>query len=366
MEYTPLNKVHIALGAKMKEFAGYYMPIEYTGINSEHMAVREKVGIFDISHMGEFWLKGEGATDLLQKITVSDINKLNPGKIQYTCFPNGNGGIVDDFMIYKINKNEYMIVVNAANIKKDWDWVNKNNNFMVNIADKSKDTALLAIQGPESFNTIQKLVDFDLNEIKPFHFKIDAVADVDNVLISRTGYTGEKGFELYFDQQHGEYLWHKIMDAGQEFGIKPIGLGARDTLRLEAGLCLYGKDIDDTTSAIEAGLGWIVKFNDGNAFIDRDYLYQQKNNGIKQRLVGFEMQEKGIPRHNYLIIDQDGKTTGRVTSGTMSPLLKKGIGMGYVDNTLANIGQDIYIKIRKKTAKAKIVKFPLHRNHKDL
>ncbi|MFO8235247.1 MAG: glycine cleavage system aminomethyltransferase GcvT [Bacteroidales bacterium] len=361
MKDTALTKKHKELGAKIVEFAGFNMPIEYTGVNDEHLTVREKVGIFDVSHMGEFWIKGPKAFDLIQKVSANDASKLNPGKAQYTCLPNGKGGIVDDFLVYQFDDGKYMVVVNAANLQKDWDWYNKQNTMGAEIEDASDETSLLAVQGPKALATMEKLTDENLAEMKPFRFKVGKVAGIDNVIISSTGYTGEHGFELYVRNENTETIWDAVLEAGEEFGIKPIGLGARDTLRLEAGLCLYGNDIDDTTSPLEAGLSWVVKFKDYKDFIDKDFLWKQKQEGVKRKLVGFVMEDRGIPRQHYEIMNKDEVKIGEVTSGTMSPMIKKGIGMGYVKTEYAAPGTEIFIKIRKKMLKAKVAKPPFHK-----
>jgi aminomethyltransferase len=361
MKNTALTHKHKELGAKMVEFAGFQMPIEYSGVSDEHITVREKVGIFDVSHMGEFWIKGPKAYDLVQKVSANDAAKLEPGKAQYTCLPNGQGGIVDDFLVYQFDDEKYMVVVNAANLQKDWDWYNKQNTMGAEIEDASDRTSLMAVQGPKALNVLEKLTDENLSEMKPFRFKVGKIAGVDNVIISSTGYTGEPGFELYVANEGAEQIWDAVLEAGKEFGIKPIGLGARDTLRLEAGLCLYGNDIDDTTSPIEAGLGWVVKFKDYKDFIDKEYLWKQKQEGVSKKLVGFVMQEKGIPRQHYKIVDENGNEIGEVTSGTMSPMLKQGIGMGYVHSEFTEPGTAIFIQIRKKTLKAEVVKLPIYK-----
>jgi len=361
MKNTALTHKHKELGAKLVEFAGYNMPIEYSGLKDEHVTVREKVGMFDVSHMGEFWIKGPKAFDLIQKISANDASKLQPGKAQYTCIPNGEGGIVDDFLVYQYEKEKYMAVVNAANIEKDWNWFQKQNTMGAEMEDTSDQMSLLAIQGPKAQATLEKITDENLGEMKPFRFKVGKIGGADNIIISSTGYTGEHGFELYLDNSAAEQVWEAVMEAGKEFGIKPIGLGARDTLRLEAGLCLYGNDIDDTTSPIEAGLSWVVKFKDYKDFIDKDYLWKQKQEGVSRKLVGFVMQEKGIPRQHYEIVDANEEQIGEVTSGTMSPMMNKGIGMGYVKPEYAKEGTDIYIKIRKKVLKAEVVKLPIYK-----
>jgi len=361
MKNTPFTKKHIELKAKMAEFAGYNMPISYTGINDEHAAVRNNAGVFDVSHMGEFILKGGNALDLIQCITTNDASKLTNGKAQYSAFTNNEAGIVDDLIVYCIEENKvYMLVVNAGNIQKDWDWVvqhNKSNVEMHNISDK---TSLLAIQGPNATKILQPLTDIDILNLKYYTFVKGKFAGVENVLISATGYTGAGGVEIYFEDKNddAEKIWNAIFEAGKEAGIKAIGLGARDTLRLEMGYCLYGNDIDDTTSPLEAGLGWITKLNKPSTFTAKDILEKQKAEGIKRKLVGFEMIDRGIPRHDYLIKDADGNTIGKVTSGTQSPSLGKAIGIGYVDVALAGLDNEIFIDIRNNLIKAKIVKMP--------
>ncbi len=356
MKKVALNNLHIALGAKMVSFAGFSMPVQYTGINAEHETVRKAVGVFDVSHMGEFILKGEGALDLIQKVTSNDASKLYDGKIQYSCLPNEEGGIVDDLLVYRIDEKTYMLVVNASNIQKDWDWISKYNEFGVEMIDISDRTSLLAVQGPKAAEALQSLTDIDLSAMEYYTFKKGKFAGVDNVLISATGYTGAGGFELYFDSEHAEEIWKKIFEAGESFGIKPIGLAARDTLRLEMGFCLYGNDIDDTTSPLEAGLGWITKFT--KDFVNSESLAAQKQAGVERKLVGFEMVDRGIPRHDYEIVDAEGTVIGRVTSGTQSPSLQKAIGLGYVQNEFVKEGTEIFIKIRDNRVKAKVVKFP--------
>lgn len=359
MKDTPLISKHRELGAKIVEFAGFHMPIEYTGVNDEHMAVRERVGIFDVSHMGEFWIRGPQALNLLQKVSANDASKLKPGKAHYTCLPNGKGGIVDDFLIYQYDDQLYMVVVNAANIEKDWNWFNEQNTFGAELEDASDRMSLMAVQGPYAQATLEKLTDADLASMKPFRFKVGTLAGYDQVIISATGYTGEHGFELYVNNEDAPGIWDQIMQAGKEYGIKPVGLGARDTLRLEAGLCLYGNDIDETTSPLEAGIDFVVKFKDYKDFIDKDYLWKQKQEGVSRKLVGFVMEEKGIPRQHYEIVDAEGNLIGEVTSGTMSPVLKQGVGMGYVPVSYAQPGSQIFIRIRKKVLKAKVVQMPV-------
>lgn len=359
MKQTPFTNKHIALGAKMAEFAGYNMPISYTGINDEHAAVRNNAGVFDVSHMGEFILKGEGALDLIQRVTSNDASKLTAGKAQYSCLPNAQGGIVDDLLVYCVEENKvYMLVVNASNIEKDWNWIqqfNTNNVEMHNISDR---TCLLAIQGPSATKILQPLTEMDILNLKYYTFVKGTFAGVDNVLVSATGYTGAGGVEIYFEDSNGaaDKIWDAIFEAGKSAGIKPIGLGARDTLRLEKGFCLYGNDIDDTTSPLEGGLGWITKLS--KEFTAKDILENQKAEGIKRKLVGFEMIDRGIPRHDYKIKDAEGNEIGKVTSGTQSPSLQKAIGLGYVATEHANFDSEIYVEVRDKLLKAKVVKIP--------
>jgi len=357
MQITAFNQIHKQLGAKMVEFAGFEMPIEYSGIKDEHMTVREAVGVFDVSHMGEFWVKGPNALELVQRVTSNDVSKLTLGQAQYSCFPNGKGGIVDDLLVYYYEPEKYMLVVNAANIDKDWNWVVSQNTNGAILENASPAISQLAIQGPKACATLQKLTTVNLSEIKYYTFVTGSIAGFDDVIISATGYTGSGGFELYFRNEIAEQMWNAIFEAGAEFGIKPIGLAARDTLRLEMGYCLYGNDIDDTTSPIEAGLCWITKFN-GHYFIDKDYLLMQSREGVERKLRGFEMIDRGIPRHDYELTDKDGNVIGRVTSGTMSPILNKGIGMGYVNKAYSAIGTEVFLNVRNKMLKAKIVKMP--------
>jgi aminomethyltransferase len=356
MKNTALTSKHIALGAKMVPFAGYNMPVQYAGINAEHDTVRKAVGVFDVSHMGEFILKGDKALDLIQKVTSNDAAKLHDGKVQYSCLPNEDGGIVDDLLVYRIDEKTYMLVVNASNIEKDWNWISKYNDMGVDMKDISDRTTLLAIQGPKAAEALQSLTDVDLGSMEYYTFKKGKFAGVDNVVISATGYTGAGGFEIYFDNAHADEIWDKVFAAGEKFGIKPIGLGARDTLRLEMGFCLYGNDIDDTTSPLEAGLGWITKFN--KEFTNSANLQKQKAEGVTQKLVGIEMIDRGIPRHDYEITDANGNAIGKVTSGTQSPSLQKPIGMGYVKTEFAKEGTEIFIKIRDNQIKATVVKPP--------
>jgi aminomethyltransferase len=359
MKNTPFTQKHIDLGAKMAEFAGYNMPISYSGINDEHAAVRNSAGVFDVSHMGEFILKGPHALDLIQRITSNDAAKLTVGKAQYSCFPNKDGGIIDDLIVYCLEENNaYMLVVNASNIEKDWNWVQQFNDQEVEMHNISDKTALLAIQGPNATKMLQPLTEMDIMNLKYYTFTKGTFAGVENVLISATGYTGAGGVEIYFEDKDNDAtkIWDAIFEAGKKGGIKPIGLGARDTLRLEMGYCLYGNDIDDTTSPLEAGLGWITKFS--KAFTNSDYFEKQKAGGLTKKLVGFEMLEKGIARHDYEIKDFEGAVIGKVTSGTQSPTLGKAIGMGYVDAGFAAAGSEIYISIRNTLIKAKVVKMP--------
>ncbi|MEA3444954.1 MAG: glycine cleavage system aminomethyltransferase GcvT [Bacteroidota bacterium] len=363
MKRTAFTEFHENLGARMEEFCGYKMPISYEGINDEHICVRNAVGVFDVSHMGEFWAKGPKATEFVQHVTTNDVRSLFDGKVQYSCFPNGKGGIVDDLLVYRFDEETYLLVVNAANIEKDWEWCVKNAlDFGLEIGkdliNASDDTAQLAIQGPKALQAMQKLTSENVVDMEYYTFKKLDIAGIKDVIFSTTGYTGSGGCEIYVANQDASMLWDKVMEAGAEFGIKPIGLGARDTLRLESGFCLYGNDIDDTTSPIEAGLGWITKFVDGNDFIDRDFMAEMKEEKPSRRLKAFIMLEKGIPRQHYKIEDADGNELGEVTSGTMSPLLKKGIGMGYIKKGFTKVDTEIFIRVRKKAIKAKIVKTP--------
>ena len=356
---TPFTEKHIALGAKMAPFAGYNMPISYTGINDEHAAVRKNAGVFDVSHMGEFMLKGEKALDLIQRVTSNDAAKLKNGQAQYSCLPNAAGGIVDDLLVYCVEENKvYMLVVNASNIEKDWNWISQHNTDNVEMHNISDKTCLLAIQGPNATKILQPLTDLDIINLKYYTFVKGVFAGVENVLISATGYTGAGGVEIYFEDKDGaaDKIWEAIFAAGGPQGLKPIGLGARDTLRLEMSFCLYGNDIDDTTSPIEAGLGWITKFT--KEFTSKEVFAKQKAEGVSRKLVGFEMIDKGIPRHGYEINDADGNVLGVVTSGTQSPSLGKAIGMGYVRTDFAGIDSTIYIKVREKLLKARVSKIP--------
>lgn len=356
MKSTALTNVHQALGAKMVPFAGFNMPVSYSGLNDEHATVRNGVGVFDVSHMGEFILKGANALDLIQRVTSNDASVLTDGKAQYSCLPNDEGGIVDDLIVYRIDAETYLLVVNAGNIDKDWNWIKKHNTSNVDMKNISEQTSLLAVQGPKAITTLQKLTDINLSEIPYYSFVKGTFNGIPNVVISNTGYTGAGGFELYFDNEHAEKMWNSIFEAGQEFGIKPIGLGARDTLRLEMGFCLYGNDIDDTTSPIEAGLGWITKFTKN--FTNRNNIELQKTQGVTKKLVGFEMIERGIPRHDYQIADESGNIIGKVTSGTQSPSLNKAIGLGYVATNFAKVDTELFVIIRDKPVKAKVCKIP--------
>jgi aminomethyltransferase len=360
MKDTALSSKHISLGAKMVPFAGYNMPVQYEGVNSEHQTVREGVGIFDVSHMGEFFISGTGALNLIQKVTSNDASKLTIGRAQYSCMPNGNGGIVDDLIIYKIKEEEYLLVVNASNIEKDWNWISSFNTFDAEMRNLSEDYSLLAIQGPKAIESMQSLTSINLAEIKYYHFEVSGFAGVENIIISATGYTGSGGFEIYCKNINAAQIWDKVLEAGSDFGIKPIGLAARDTLRLEMGFCLYGNDIDDTTSPLEAGLGWITKLSKNN-FNDKAFLVKQKEEGPIRKLIAFEMIDRGIPRHNYRILNANGNIIGRVTSGTMSPSMKISIGLGYVVKDSSALDNEIFIEIRNKSIKAKIVKLPFYK-----
>jgi aminomethyltransferase len=361
MKQTPFTELHISLGAKMHEFAGYNMPIEYTGIIDEHQTVVNNVGVFDVSHMGEFWVKGPKALNYLQKITSNDVTKLQIGKAQYTCFVNENGGIVDDFILYFYESEKYLMVVNAANIDKDWEWCQKWNSEGAILENASGNMAQLAVQGPKALETLQKLTKIDISTIPSYEFVTTQFADVENVIVSNTGYTGAGGFELYFYPKEGLKIWDAIFEAGEEFGIKPIGLGARDTLRLEMGYCLYGHELDDVTTPLESGLGWITKFADNKPFIGREKLEKLKSEGVSKKLCCFELKDRGIPRQGYEIVNLNDEVIGNVTSGTMSPVLKKGIGMGYVKIDHAKLGSEIAIKVRSKLLKAEIVKAPFRK-----
>ena len=358
MKTTPFTETHIALGAKMHEFAGYNMPIEYSGIIDEHLTVCNAVGVFDVSHMGEFWVKGPNALEFLQQVTSNNVATLPVGKAQYTCFPNEEGGIVDDLLVYHYESEKYLLVVNAANIEKDWNWCMSHNTMGAELENASDRMAQLAVQGPKAIEALQKLTPVNLSELSYYTFTHGEFAGEPDVIISNTGYTGAGGFELYFYPEAAIKIWNAVFEAGAEFGIKPIGLGARDTLRLEMGFCLYGNDIDDTTSPLEAGLGWITKFVDGKNFTNRAALERQKAEGVTRKLVGFEMIDRGIPRHGYTLTDAEGNEIGHVTSGTMSPIRKIGIGMGYVKAEYAKPGTEIWLDNRGRKLKAQVVKPP--------
>ncbi|MCH8903306.1 MAG: glycine cleavage system aminomethyltransferase GcvT [Bacteroidetes bacterium] len=358
MKHTALTHIHEGLGAKMVEYAGYNMPISYVSIKLEHQTVRNGVGVFDVSHMGEFIVKGPGSTELVQKLTTNDVEKLFTGKAQYACMTKESGGIIDDLLVYKLDENEYMLVVNGSNIQKDWDWVVAHNDENIELHNISDQTTLLAVQGPKAEATLQPLTEVNLAELKFYTFTKATFAGIDNVLISATGYTGSGGFEVYFENKHAEHIWNAIFESGAQFDINPIGLAARDTLRLEMGFCLYGNDIDETTTPLEAGLNRFTKFN--NQYIGLDHLVSQKESGIQRKLIGFEMIDRGIARKDYEIVDEAGKKIGHVTSGTQAPSLDKAIGMGYVPVELAEPGQTIHIKIRDKILQAKVVPFPFY------
>ncbi len=362
MKETVYRATHEKLGAKMEEFAGFYMPIQYDSITNEHLQVRNKVGVFDVSHMGEFTVKGPKALALLQHITTNDVAALYPGKVQYSCFPNGKGGIVDDLLVYNLHDEDYLLVVNAANIDKDWAWVvEQNKNFGAEIENISDNISQLAVQGPLALKAMQKLTDANVIDMEYYTNKIIKFAGFDNILFSTTGYTGSGGCEIYFPNEVAMQIWDAVFEAGAEFDIKPIGLGARDTLRLEMGFCLYGHEIDDTICPVEAGLGWITKFNDQKDFIDKDYMLKLKADGLKRKLVGFEMIDRGIPRLEYEVCDAEGNHIGIVRSGTFGPSINKSIGTAWVNIEHAKIGTEIYIKIREKLVKAVVVKMPFYK-----
>lgn len=362
MKRTAFTKFHEELGAKMVPFAGYTMPVQYEGINVEHETVRNGIGVFDVSHMGEFWVKGPKALEFVQWVTSNDASKLVDGKVQYSCFPNDQGGIVDDLLVYRINAETFLLVVNAANIDKDWAWCNKQNKMGAVLYNASDEIAQLAVQGPKALEAMQQLTDTPITDMEYYTFRKLTFAGVKDVILSTTGYTGSGGCEIYMANEDGPTIWKAVLEAGARYGLKPIGLAARDTLRLEMGFCLYGNDINDTTSPIEAGLGWITKFTDEKNFIHKDALLKQKKEGVARKLIGFEMIDKGIPRHGYEIVDEQGNIIGEVTSGTMGPAVKKAIGMGYVPVAYAKEGDEIYIKIRDKALKAKVVKFPFYKS----
>ena len=359
MKNTALTNVHESLGAKMVPFAGFNMPVQYEGVNAEHEIVRNGVGVFDVSHMGEFLLSGENALALIQKVTSNDASVLAIGRAQYSCLPNNDGGIVDDLIVYRMKENQYLLVVNASNIDKDWNWISSHNDLGVDMKNISDDYSLLAIQGPKAVEAMQSLTSIDLSAIKYYHFEVADFAGIEHVIISATGYTGSGGFEIYCKNSDVEQVWNRVFEAGKSFGIRPIGLAARDTLRLEMGFCLYGNDINDTTSPLEAGLGWITKFN--KEFTNSENLKKQKEEGVSKKLVGFEMIDRGIPRHDYEIVDADGNNIGIVTSGTQSPSMGIAIGMGYVKTEFAAVDSDIFILIRGKKIAAKVVKLPFYK-----
>ena len=361
MKRTALSHIHEKLGAKMVPFVGFYMPLEYTGINDEHICVRTKLGVFDVSHMGEIWVKGPNALKLIQKVTSNDASVLFDGKVQYSCYPNGKGGIVDDLLVYKFNDETYLLVVNASNIEKDWNWMQSQNDVGAILYNASDEISQLAVQGPLALKAMQKLTSTKVEDMEYYTFKKLDFAGVKDVIFSTTGYTGAGGCEIYFANEDAEKICSAVFEAGKEFGIQPIGLAARDTLRLEMGFCLYGNDINDTTSPIEAGLGWITKFTDNKNFIDKALLLNHKTNGVSRKLVGFEMVDKGIPRHDYEIVDSNGEKIGVVTSGTMSPMMKIGIGMGYVKPEFSKLNSEIFISVRNKNLKAKVVKMPIYK-----
>jgi len=359
MKNTALLQKHLDANAKMVPFAGYNMPVQYDGVNAEHETVRTGVGVFDVSHMGEFFLRGPKALDLIQRVTTNDASVLFDGKAQYSCMPNGKGGIVDDLIIYRISQEEYLLVVNASNIEKDWNWISSHNTDGVEMENASDAYSLLAIQGPKAAEAMQSLTEVNLSEMGYYTFAKGTFAGQPNIFISATGYTGSGGFEIYVPNEVASAVWDAVFEAGKSYGIKPIGLAARDTLRLEMGFCLYGNDIDDTTSPIEAGLGWITKFT--KDFVDSDVLKSQKEQGVSRKLVAFEMIERGIPRHDYRILDKNNQVIGKVTSGTMSPSMKIAIGLGYVDLAHAGLDSEIYIEIRDKGVLAKVVKLPFYK-----
>ncbi len=359
MKKIALNDVHKALNAKMVPFAGFNMPVSYEGINIEHQTVRNAVGVFDVSHMGEFLISGDKALDLIQKVSSNDASKLVDGKAQYCCLPNNDGGIVDDLIVYRINAEKYLLVVNASNVEKDWNWISQHNTMDATMENLSDEYSLLAIQGPKAAEAMQSLTDVNLKDMKFYTFEVAEFAGVKDVIISATGYTGSGGFEIYFKNEDAKEIWNKVMEAGANYGIKPIGLAARDTLRLEMGYCLYGNDIDDTTSPIEAGLGWVTKFT--KDFINSEALKKEKEEGPKRKLIAFELDQRGVPRHGYDIVDENGKIIGIITSGTMSPSLDKGIGLGYIPTEIAKTKEKIFIQIRNKAIPATQVKLPFYK-----
>jgi aminomethyltransferase len=366
MKQTAFTNFHIALGARMAEFAGYNMPIEYSGINDEHITVREKLGVFDVSHMGEFWVKGSKASAFIQRITTNNVAELVDGKVQYSCFPNEKGGVVDDLLVYRVNAETYLLVVNAGNMQKDWEWCVKHAKEMglvigEELYNASNEICQLAVQGPLALKAMQKLTSTSIEDMEYYTFKTCDFAGIKDAIFATTGYTGSGGCEIYVANKDGEKLWKAVFEAGAEFGIKPIGLGARDTLRLESGYCLYGHELNDETSPIQAGLGWITKFVEGNDFIDRTVLEKHKKEGISPVLKGFVMQERAIPRQHYKVVDAHGNEIGEVTSGTMSPIISKGIGMAYINKEHAKLGSEIYIQVRNKNLKAVVTNPPFHK-----
>jgi aminomethyltransferase len=364
MKDTAFTKLNEKAGGKMVPFAGYNMPVLFEGVNAEHETVRKGVGVFDVSHMGEFWVKGPRALDFIQWVTSNDASRLTDGKVQYSCFPNDKGGIVDDLLVYRVNAETFLLVVNASNIDKDWEWCNRQNKMGASLTNASDEISQLAVQGPLALQAMQKLTDTKVTDMEYYTFRMLTFAGVKDILFATTGYTGSGGCEIYMKNADAEKIYHAVFESGKESGIKSIGLGARDTLRLEMGFCLYGNDINDTTSPIEAGLGWITKFTDQKDFINKAYLLKQKQEGVSRRLVGFEMTEMGIPRHGYAIVDAQGNTIGEVTSGTMAPTLKKPIGMGYVPTALSKEGSEILVRIRDKSLRAKVVKMPFYKSSK--
>lgn len=359
MKNTALNDQHVALGAKMVPFAGFNMPVQYEGVNAEHDTVRTAVGVFDVSHMGEFLIEGPQALALIQKVSANDASTLTNGRAQYSYLPNDKGGVVDDFLVYKLKDEQYLLVVNASNIEKDWNWISQQNTMGATMRNLSDDYSLLAIQGPKAVEAMQSLSSIDLSAIKFYHFEVADFAGIEHIIISATGYTGSGGFEIYCKNSEVKQVWKKVLEAGADFGIKPIGLAARDTLRLEMGYCLYGNDISDTTSPLEAGLGWVTKFT--KDFINADALKAEKEAGVKNKLVAFELVDKGIPRHDYEIVNAEGEKIGVVTSGTMSPSTKKAIGLGYITIDNSKVDSDIFIQVRNKQLKAKVVKLPFYK-----
>ena len=361
MKNTAFTEKHIEMGAKMVPFVGFNMPVQFAGINTEHETVRKGVGVFDVSHMGEFWVRGPKAFEFVQRVTSNNVADLVDGKVQYSCFPNDKGGIVDDLLVYRFSEEEYLLVVNASNIEKDWEWCHKQNTMGAELENASDATSQLAVQGPLALKAMQKLTGENVVDMEYYTFKVLSFAGVDNILFSTTGYTGSGGCEIYMKNSDAIKIFEAIFEAGAEFDIQPIGLGARDTLRLESGFCLYGNDLNDETSPIEAGLGWITKFVDGNDFVNRAYHQDLKENGVSRRLKGFKMIDKGIPRHDYEVCDADGNVIGSVTSGTMSPMLHEGIGMAYLKTGYTKLGTEIYIRVRKKLLKAEVVKIPFYK-----